>query len=137
MRRLEAWVTLCFKHPRKTLLALLGVTLLAGFFGASKFQLNSSMDDVIKPRASDQWFRDDETLKAAFPQLRDLAIVVISGPSAEDVSLATDRILATVPEDIAPDQVTTPSRESVIREAIAFYLSSEDFENLILSLIHI
>ena len=134
MRRLEAWVTLCFKHPRKTLLALLGVTLLAGFFGASKFQLNSSMDDVIKPRASDQWFRDDETLKAAFPQLRDLAIVVISGPSAEDVSRATDRILTTVPEDIAPDQVTTPTRESVIREAIAFYLSSDDFENLIASL---
>ena len=131
MRQLEAWVTRCFDHPLNTLLGLLGITVVAGLFGAGNFQLNSSMDDVIAPRSSDQWFSDDEALKAAFPQLRDLAIVVVSGTSAPEVSRATDQLLAARPANIARDQLATPMRESAIREAIAFYLNSDDFSNLI------
>ena len=130
MRQLEAWVTRCFNHPRKTVLALLCVTVLASWYGLGSFQLNSSMDEVILPRASEQWFSDDENLKSAFPQLRDLAIIVVSGASPEKVSVAADRLLAQLPAAISPEQIATPMRESAVRDAIAFYLDGDDFQGL-------
>ncbi len=131
MRLLEAWVTRCFANPTVTLLLLLGVTVLAGSFGANQFRLNSSMDEVILPRDSEHWFSDDEALKTDFPQLRNLTIIVVAGAEAAEVSEAVDTVLAAAPDFVELDQIATPMREPAIRNALAFYLDRPDFLALI------
>jgi len=127
MRLLEGWVTGCFQRPRTTLLALLAVTAVAGWFGTSQFQLNSSMDEVILPRASEQWFGHDEALKAAFPQLRNVALIVASGPDAAAVSTVIDQVLAARPEDIDPGNIDTPMRDPVLLGNLIYYLDAAEF----------
>ncbi|WP_435219688.1 MMPL family transporter [Luminiphilus sp. nBUS_07] len=131
MRLLEAWVTRCFANPTVTLLLLLGVTVLAGAFGANQFRLNSSMDEVILPRDSEHWFSDDEALKTDFPQLRNLTIIVVAGAEAAQVSEAVDTVLAAAPDFVELDQIATPMRQPAIRNALAFYLDRPDFLALI------
>ena len=127
MRLLEAWVTRCFLRPHITLLLVLAVTLVAGLFGMNQFRLNSSMDEVILPRASEHWFSDDEALKVNFPQLRNLAIIVVSGAEAREVSAAVDAVLTAAPNFVEPDRIATPMREPAIRNALAFYMERPDF----------
>ena len=127
MRLLEAWVTRCFLRPHITLLLLLAVTVVAGLFGMNQFRLNSSMDEVILPRASEHWFSDDEALKVNFPQLRNLAIIVVSGAEAREVSAAVDAVLTAAPNFVEPDRIATPMREPAIRNALAFYMERPDF----------
>ncbi|MGD2007918.1 MAG: hypothetical protein PVJ95_06560, partial [Cellvibrionales bacterium] len=130
MRLLEGWVTACFERPRSVLLALLGVTALAGWFGTTQFQLNSSMDEVILPRASEAWFGHDEYLKTAFPQLRNVALIVASGPSANAVSAVLDEVLTARPGAIAPGSLDTPMRDPVLRDNVVYYLEERDFRAL-------
>ena len=127
MRLLEAWVTRCFLRPQIILLLLLLVTVAAGLFGMNQFRLNSSMDEVILPRASEHWFSDDEALKVNFPQLHNLAIIVVSGADARAVSTAVDAVLTAAPNFVEPDQIATPMREPAIRNALAFYMERPDF----------
>ncbi|MDA8827088.1 hypothetical protein N9N82_07015, partial [Luminiphilus sp.] len=127
MRLLEAWVTRCFLRPHITLLLVLAVTVVAGLFGMNQFRLNSSMDEVILPRASEHWFSDDEALKVNFPQLRNLAIIVVSGAEAREVSAAVDAVLTAAPNFVEPDRIATPMREPAIRNALAFYMERPDF----------
>lgn len=131
MRLLEAWVNRCFAHSQLTLLLLLVATVFAGAFGMSQFRLNSSMDEVILPRPSEQWFSDDEALKVDFPQLRNLAIIVVSGAEAQRVSKAVDTVLTAAPNFVELDQIATPMREPAIRDALAYYIDRSDFVALI------
>ena len=131
MRLLEAWVTRCFANPSATLLLLMGITVVAGAFGANQFRINSSMDEVILPRESEHWFSDDEALKTNFPQLRNLTIIVVAGAEAKQVSEAVDTVLAGAADFVERNQIATPMREPAIRNALAFYLDRQDFSALI------
>ena len=88
------------------------------------------MDEVILPRASEAWFGHDEYLKTAFPQLRNVALIVASGPSADAVSAVLDEVLAARPPAIASGSLDTPMRDPVLRDNVVYYLEERDFRAL-------
>jgi len=130
LRLLTSVSTACFQRPRTVLLGIVVISLLAGLWGQARFNLNSDTGDVIKPRASDLWYQDDLAFKAAFPQLLQTAIVVISGTDAQAVAAAQAALMEAIPRGVFAS-VHVAAADPVLTDALVYYLSEKAFRTLI------
>lgn len=74
--RFVAWVQ---RHPRAVLALILALSILSATASALLLRIDGDLERLIQPRADQVWYQHDRDFKAAFPQLQQTAMVVVSG----------------------------------------------------------
>jgi len=96
---IPALVALSVRAPRRMLLlALLLVTLALGF-AVRNFAMTTDTGALISPQVD--WRQQERTMETAFPQLRDVMLVVVDGATPELAQDATDRLAKALAADPA------------------------------------
>ncbi|WP_419816976.1 MMPL family transporter [Glacieibacterium sp.] len=86
------------RRPVAVIIAALLLCLGAGWFAASHFDMTTDTAELIAPGVD--WRRDEARIDAAFPQNRDLTVVVIDGATPE----AAERAAATLSARLVRDK---------------------------------
>ena len=92
-------VALAARRPRFVLLLCLALTAFAASYAVGHFAMTTDTGALISPDIG--WRRDDAAMKAAFPQLRDVALVVIDGETPELAEAGAAALAAAMTRDAA------------------------------------
>lgn len=132
-RSLTRIAGLAASRPRAAMTVLLGSSLVAAFFAAATFSIDSDTENLI--RQDSEWRRNFDAFQTALPMLVDTALVVVSGPSFE----AVDRSAATLAEAIRSDDAVITSvfaaqSDPFLRDRLLLYLSLDQLDDVITEL---
>ena len=87
------------RAPIAVIVAALLLCLGAGWFAASHFDMTTDTAELIAPGVD--WRRDEAAIDAAFPQNRDLTVVVVDGATPEAAEGAARALAASLSRDKA------------------------------------
>jgi len=87
---LGRWVGLVLRRPGWVLVGLALITAVAGWIAVDRYAMNSRLGDLVQQDAD--WRSDYEAFQAAFPQLVETGLVVVSGTSFTQVESAAKQL---------------------------------------------
>jgi hopanoid biosynthesis associated RND transporter like protein HpnN len=122
------WVRFVERHSRLTLILLISLTLVAGFYAMLFGSINSDLERLIKPSESLQWNRDNEDYKRTFPILQQTAVVVVSGDSAESVDSVAKKVEVALLANATFSDVFAPGVDEYIVRHKLYFPELEDLE---------
>lgn len=127
-RALAAWVALVERHPRRFLLGVLLLAVIAAL-GSWRFAgIDGDLERLIRPGSGQEWHRHEQAFKAAFPDLQKTALVVVSG-SDRSAALAHARALeARFRTDPDIERVLAPDLHPFFETRALYYLEPERLE---------
>lgn len=110
------------------LLILSALSLLVSWrFGA----IDSDLGKLIRPSDELAWVRHDDAFKAAFPQTLQTAVLVVSGPDADDVDVTGLRLVAALRASGELGEVFAPTLDPFLRDHRLYFLDHGDLERWI------
>ena len=119
---LGRWVVLVVRHPGWVLLGLALITGVAGWIAIDRYAMNSRLGDLVQQDAD--WRSDYEAFQAAFPQLVETGLVVVSGTSFTQVETAAKQLEQAIAA--RSDQfvdVYAPANEPFFRDNALLFMS--------------
>lgn len=91
---LKSWiirtVDFCLRHTRHVIVASLILAGLLGLYTASHFSINTNVNDLISRDLP--WRKQELDYQAAFPQSRDLILIVVEAPTPEQTEAASHEL---------------------------------------------
>ncbi|WP_147160906.1 MMPL family transporter [Novosphingobium sediminis] len=113
-------VTVSLRRPWLTLVIALVVTLAALGIAAQRIEITTDTSQLISPDVA--WRVEERRMEAAFPQLRDVMLVVIDGKTPELAEDAATRLSTALSEDKASfRRITRPDGgDFLAREGLLF-----------------
>src|SRR5262249_10166582 len=93
------------RRPWLTLVAALVLALLALFVVADRFAMTTDTAELISPDVD--WRKQERAMEAAFPQLRDVMLLVVDGETPELAEDAAVKLTAKLGEDKAHFRLVT------------------------------
>ncbi|MGE0623031.1 MAG: MMPL family transporter [Pseudomonadales bacterium] len=121
-RVLSRWVEVCEHRPRTILAALVATSLLAAVYVSLNFSIDSDLGKLIRPSEALTWYRANERYKAAFPELQETSLVVVSGGDATAVERTAMRLQAAFSESGRFQFVFAPALSGFLRDHRAYFL---------------
>ena len=98
-RALQQLVALGVRRPFAVLAACLALVAGATLFAASHFAMTTDTAALISPEI--EWRKNEKAVETAFPQLRDVLLVVVDGKTPELAEAATVKLSAALAVDAA------------------------------------
>ena len=98
-RALQQLVALGVRRPFAVLAACMALVAGAMLFAASHFAMTTDTAALISPEI--EWRKNEKAVETAFPQLRDVLLVVVDGKTPELAEAATVKLLAALAADTA------------------------------------
>jgi hypothetical protein len=129
-RQLTRWVLFAHRRGKLVFTLLVVTTVIAGFWGARLFKLDSDTGKLIRPSADTRWHAQNEAYKAAFPHGRDTALIVLSGESLVEVNNATDALAHELRQSDWYHDVAVPGREPFFTEHLLYELDTDQLAGL-------
>lgn len=117
------------KNAAVVVLLAVVLTLASGFYAVSNLGINTSTTDMISPEVP---FRvNNLAYNEAFPETKDVILVVVDGPSPEAADHAADRLAAELAnrEAVVRD-VYVPTAEPYFQENAFLLLPIDDLQSL-------
>ena len=128
-RALAAWTGVVQRFALPVVALLVGLTLLAAWYTASNLAINTSTTDMIS--AETPFRRNAIEFDKAFPQFKDLIVVVIDAPTAEDADVAAQHLVSNMRRNTALfERVDWPGGDPFFNRNGLLYSSAEDLSEL-------
>lgn len=122
---LARWVTLVVGHPYAFLLGVILLSLLAGLASWRHAGIDGDLERLIRPGPEQEWYRHDRDFKAAFPDLQQTAVVVVSG-SDRGAAVSHARTLThAFRDDPRFAQVLAPTLDPFFETHALYYLQPD------------
>lgn len=118
------WVEICERRPRTVLTLLVAGGVLAAIYVSLNFAVDSDLSKLIRPSGSLTWYQANERYKAAFPELQETAIVVVSGSDPVAVERTAGRLSRAFADSGRFEFVFAPALEAFLRDHRAYFLDS-------------
>ncbi len=122
---LGRWVGLCLRRPWPVLVALALLALAAAGAALRYAAIDSDLSRLIRPSADLHWYQHDQQFKAAFPELQQTAVVVVSGANAEDVEDVARQLADALRGRGELDFVFAPTVDPFLARHRLYYLDLE------------
>ena len=122
------WVRFVENHARYTLIALIILSMLAGFISVRYSKINSDLSTLVKPSDKLTWYRDNEIYKDLFPELQQMAVVVVSGTDHGKVERSARRLLTGFRQNRKFDSVFAPSLDEFLNTRKLYFLDEANFD---------
>lgn len=119
---LARWVALVGRHPHAVLLGVMLLSLLAATASWRHAGIDGDLERLIRPGPEQAWYRHDQDFKAAFPDLQQTAVVVVSGDDRSAVVSHARRLERALREDPAFAQVLAPDLHPFFETHALYYL---------------
>ncbi|HSG89533.1 MAG TPA: MMPL family transporter [Pseudomonadales bacterium] len=135
MTRLESalgrWVALCERNARTVIVVIALATLAAGLLAWRHSSIDSDLSRLIRPSPDLRWYQDDIAWKAAFPQLLQTAVVVVSGDRYGPVTATTRRLRDAFEAEGSFRHVFAPGVDPFLADHRLYYLDEDLLERWI------
>jgi hopanoid biosynthesis associated RND transporter like protein HpnN len=118
-------------HPAALLWIIAIVTLLTGVYVWRHFAIDSDLGKLIRPSDETGWYQANESFKAAFPQLQQTSIVVVSGTRLEAVDDTAHRLADRLRSSGRFEFVFAPALDPFLRDHRAYFLDLADLDRWI------
>lgn len=133
---LGGWVAFSERHAMMVIATITVLALAAGL-GAWRYAgIDSDLSKLIRPSADLPWYQHDLDFKAAFPQLQQTAVVVVSGADAVAVRNKAQSLVAAFRRHPAFEQVLAPELDPFFDRQRLYYLSPPALEAWIAAVSH-
>lgn len=126
---LARWVSLVVRHPGVALVCITSITLAAGWVAVDRYAMNSRLGDLVQQDAD--WRNDYEAFQAAFPQLVETGLVVVSGASFTQVEATAKALEAAIAA--RSDQfvdVYAPANDPFFRDNALLFMGVEQLDEV-------
>jgi len=123
------WVDWVVRYPRTVLLVVALLTVVAAWVSLTHYAMNSRLGDLVTQQAD--WRDDYESYQAAFPQLVETAMVVVTGQSftqVEETALALERAIKADKTHFA--DVYAPANEAFFRDHALLLMELERLDEV-------
>ena len=117
------WVSWVHGRALWVLLALLTLTVAAGFYAADRFRINSDLGELIDQ--SSEWRAHFDAFESTFPDLVKTAVVVVHGDSFARVEAAARDIEARLSADTTFRAVSAPQNHPFLRDHAFLYMDTD------------
>jgi len=119
---LGSWVVLVVRRPGWILLGLALITGVAGWIAVDRYAMNSRLGDLVQQDAD--WRTHYEAFQAAFPQLVETGLVVVSGSSftqVESAAKSLEQAIAARSDQFV--DVYSPANDPFFRDNALLFMS--------------
>lgn len=116
------WVAFIERHSWLALGLIALLAALSGLAAARYAGIDSDLSRLIRPSADLAWYQHDQRFKAAFPELQQTAVVVVSGADAEAVQGAAEALAEAFRRRAEFDFVYAPGVDAFFRRHRLYYL---------------
>ncbi len=124
------WVQWVARHALLVLTVIGAITVAAGFIAYDRFRMNSELGDLIDQTAP--WRADFDRFEAAFPDLVNTLVVVVSGESLHAVENSAKAIEAGMRARSETFRaVYSPQVDPFFREHALLYLDEQDLDDTV------
>ncbi|MCR6632770.1 MAG: MMPL family transporter [Magnetospirillum sp.] len=121
-------VTWCWRHGGWVVAVVLLLLLPAGWLAATGLSLDSDETHML---SADLPFRQaEQRFDAAFPQYRELLLLVVDGDSAEQAEVSADALVARLAGDQRFLSVERPATEAFFRDHALLFLPPRELEEV-------
>ncbi|MFU8814376.1 MAG: MMPL family transporter [Pseudomonadales bacterium] len=135
-KRLGAWVAFSERHAMMVITTITLLALAAGLGAWRYAAIDSDLGKLIRPSADLAWYQHDLAFKAAFPQLQQTAVVVVSGADAIAVRNQAQSLVAAFRRHTAFEQVLAPELDPFFDRQRLYYLDPDALEAWIAAVSH-
>ncbi|MEQ9002671.1 MAG: MMPL family transporter [Pseudomonadales bacterium] len=119
------WVAFIERHAWPALVVIAVLAALSAVVAARHARIDSDLSRLIRPSADLAWYQHDQHFKAAFPELQQTAVVVVSGGDGEAVDGAAESLTTALRQRADVEFVYAPGVDPFFRRHRLYYLDED------------
>lgn len=123
--RLGRWAAGCNARPRSTLVILVVLSLLAAAASWRFGSIDGDLERLIRPGPEQTWYAHDLAFKAAFPDLQQTALIVVSGADRFAVIERARALAAALADEPAVAEVLAPELDPFFERKRLYFLGPD------------